>query len=108
VALAHARPTVTTVGPQTEPLWLSSRAVALAPGPDVDSLLGTLDRILRDEAERTRMGAAARALYNERFDVRNLISTLRKEPERPPATMREPAETVDASLDSFRPARTLR
>jgi glycosyltransferase involved in cell wall biosynthesis len=78
VGLSHGLPIVTTSGKLTEPLWVETEAVALAPAEDVLSLALTATRLLSDEASRRRMSAAARMLYEERFDVKRTIATLRE------------------------------
>lgn len=75
--LAHALPIVTTTGALTERLWAESRAVALTPVGDSDAMVEVAFRLLEDATERARLCAAAVALYQERFDVRHTISTLR-------------------------------
>jgi glycosyltransferase involved in cell wall biosynthesis len=78
VGLAHAVPTATTSGRLTEALWAESGAVALAPAEDVAALVSTTERLLSDEASRRRLSAAARKLYDERFDVKRTITALRE------------------------------
>lgn len=78
VGLSHGVPIVTTSGRLTESLWQQSEAVALAPVEDMEALVKTAERLLSDEMIRRRMSAAARSLYDERFDVKRIISTLRE------------------------------
>ena len=75
-ALAHGRPTVTTSGALTEPLWKSSGGIALAPAGDTEGFVRSLMRLLEDPAERTRMGKAARELYRSQFDIRHIVDLL--------------------------------
>ena len=77
VALAHGVPIVTTSGSLTEPLWAESEAVALGPVNDLSALVEQIQQLLADVAAKQRMGAAARSLYSERFDVRLIVSALR-------------------------------
>jgi len=76
VALAHGIPVVTTSGRLTEP-WAASEAVALAPAADVSALVAATKRLLPDAKARSRMSAAARMLYEKRFDLKHIITTLR-------------------------------
>jgi glycosyltransferase involved in cell wall biosynthesis len=74
--LANGRPVVTTAGRLTEPLWAESGAVALVPEGDAAAMATAVKRLLGDAAERARLGAAARALYQSRFDVRHTVAAL--------------------------------
>lgn len=78
VGLCHGLPIVTTLGHLTEPFWAESGAVALAPVGDVGAMLAAKERLLANLAERNRMSAAAKVLYQERFDVRHTITALRE------------------------------
>ncbi len=75
--LSLGLPVITTSGRLTEPLWAESGAVALAPAGDVDGIVGATNRLLRDEPERKRLAAAAKALYLGRFDIGHTIAALR-------------------------------
>lgn len=75
--LANGRPVVTTAGRLTEPLWAESGAVALVPEGDAAAMAKAVRRLLGDAAERERLSAAARALYQSRFDVRHTVAALR-------------------------------
>jgi len=75
--LSLGLPVVTTVGNLTEMLWSDSGAVALAPVDDLNQLVAVTQRLLIDEAERTRLKQAAIRLYLERFDISHTIETLR-------------------------------
>ena len=77
-ALAHGVPVITTSGRLTEPLWAESEAVALVPVEDVTALVEATKRLLPDAAVRSSMSRAGRALYDERFDVKVIIATLRE------------------------------
>jgi glycosyltransferase involved in cell wall biosynthesis len=78
VGLSHGVPVVTTSGRLTEPFWTESGAVALVAVEDAAALVQQTTRLLSDEASRRRMSAAARALYDERFDVKRIIEALRE------------------------------
>ena len=77
VVLAHGVPVVTTRGSLTEPLWIESKAVALAPAEDVFALVEATQRLLPDEAGKSRMRTAAKSLYETQFDLRRTITSLR-------------------------------
>lgn len=74
--LAHGLAVVTTAGRLTEPLWEASGAVALAPAGDPEAIAGAVARLLADAAGRARLGARARALYRERFDLAHTVAAL--------------------------------
>jgi glycosyltransferase involved in cell wall biosynthesis len=77
-ALAHRRPVVTTTGLLTEPLWKESRAVALVGTDDAAAMGAALAQLMDDAGERARLGAAAGALYAQRFDIAHTIAALRE------------------------------
>ena len=77
-ALAHRSAVVTTDGALTEPLWRESGAVALVDSGDLAAMRATLTHLMDDPARRAQMGAAAGALYAERFDVAHTIAALRE------------------------------
>jgi glycosyltransferase involved in cell wall biosynthesis len=76
--LVNGKPTVTTTGWLTEPLWVQSGAVALAPAGDTDAFVQQVRRLCMDAAERLRVGSAAAQLYQERFDISHTISSLQQ------------------------------
>lgn len=76
--LAHGLPVVTTKGFLTESLWAESKSVALVDVADVHGLVSATEQLLVNTAERERLGTAARALYQERFDISHTISSLRE------------------------------
>jgi hypothetical protein len=76
-ALALGVPVVTTKGPLTERLWNEVQAVALTNVTDYAGMIRHAERLLADGKERKRLGAAGRALYLERFNVRHTIAALR-------------------------------
>jgi glycosyltransferase involved in cell wall biosynthesis len=78
-ALAHRRPVVTTAGASTEPLWSQSGAVALVDTGEVAAMSAALSHLMDDAGERTRLRAAAGALYAERFDLVHTIAALRED-----------------------------
>ena len=77
-ALAHGRPVVTTSGVFTEPLWRTVGVVALAEAGDLAAMRAALTRLIDDAGERERLGAAAAALYAQRFDIAHTIAALRE------------------------------
>jgi glycosyltransferase involved in cell wall biosynthesis len=76
--LAHGCPVVTTSGVFTEALWRQSGAVDLVATGDLAATRTALLQLMDDAAERARMGAAAGALYAERFDIAHTIAALRE------------------------------
>ena len=78
VGLSHGLPIVTTSGRLTESLWAESEAVILAPVDNVKALAEAAHRLLMDEAARRRLSAAAKALYQQRFDVTRTVTALRE------------------------------
>jgi glycosyltransferase involved in cell wall biosynthesis len=76
--LANGKAIVTTTGWLTEPLWLESDAVALAPAGNTEAFLEQVRRLREDTAQRLRVGSAATRLYQERFDISHTISSLRQ------------------------------
>ena len=75
--LSQGAPIVTTRGHLTEAFWNDSGAVALAEVDDPLAFTGHVERLLTDEAERQRLGARARTLYDARFALRHTIAALR-------------------------------
>lgn len=76
-ALEHGIPTVSTTGHLSEPFWQTVEGVALAPVGDTEEFVRLAQLLLENEAERKRIGSAARALYKAKFDVRHIVATLR-------------------------------
>jgi len=76
--LANGKPIVATMGWLTEPLWLESDAVALAPAGDTEAFLKQVRRLRGERAERLRLGSAASRLYRECFDISRTITGLRQ------------------------------
>jgi glycosyltransferase involved in cell wall biosynthesis len=77
--LAHSRPVITTSGVFSEPLWRQSGAVALVEAGDVAAMSTALAHLMNDARERARLGAAAGALYAQRFDIVHTIAALRED-----------------------------
>ena len=75
-ALSHGIPVVTTSGHLTESFWAQSGAVAIVPSDDTAGLVNITQRLLRDIAAREKMGAAAKRLYLEHFDISRTIHKL--------------------------------
>jgi glycosyltransferase involved in cell wall biosynthesis len=76
--LSHGKPIVTTCGELTEPLWAQSGAVGLAPTGDTSAFIALLENFSKNPGDRQRAGAAARGLYEERFDMSHVILALRQ------------------------------
>jgi glycosyltransferase involved in cell wall biosynthesis len=76
-SLAHGRAVVTTVGELTEPFWLESGAVRVSRADDAAEASRLALELLSKTEERERLGRAARALYDARFDVAHVVATLR-------------------------------
>jgi glycosyltransferase involved in cell wall biosynthesis len=77
-ALAHRRPTVTNSSVYTEALWRNSGAVALVDTGDIAAMGAALAHLMNDAEARARLGAAAGALYAQRFDIAHTIAALRE------------------------------
>jgi glycosyltransferase involved in cell wall biosynthesis len=77
VALSHGRPTVTTTGRLTEPLWSESGALVLTPADHAFDLAAVTASLLADPARLLQLAGRARSLYTERFDLAHTIETLR-------------------------------
>jgi glycosyltransferase involved in cell wall biosynthesis len=79
VGLSHGKPVVTNTGPLSESFWNKSEALALAPVADAAAFVGLLQQLRDSRVKREHMGAAARQLYQERFDISFTLSALRRE-----------------------------
>jgi glycosyltransferase involved in cell wall biosynthesis len=77
--LAHGLAIITTNGWQTDSLWRETRAVTLAPDGDVQGIADETRRVLSDKNERDRLAKSGHLLYEQRFNVRHLISALRQQ-----------------------------
>jgi glycosyltransferase involved in cell wall biosynthesis len=76
-SLAHGRAVVTTAGELTEPFWLESGAVRVGRADDAAEASRLALELLSKSEDRERLGRAARALYDARFDVAHVVTTLR-------------------------------
>jgi glycosyltransferase involved in cell wall biosynthesis len=81
LGLSHGKAVVTTGGHLTEPFWKDSGAVAIAPVSDVPRLVELIEQLESDPQSRVRLGAAARQLYEQRFDISHTIAALQGEPD---------------------------
>jgi glycosyltransferase involved in cell wall biosynthesis len=59
-------------------LWRQSGAVTLVNIGEVAAMGAALAHLMDDAGERTRLRAAAGALYSERFDLAHTIAALRE------------------------------
>lgn len=75
-ALAHGLATVTTVGRLSEPFWTGTQAAAAVPAGDREALVSAAASLAADAGPRARLGAAGRALYDERFTLQGVVATL--------------------------------
>lgn len=75
-ALALGIPIVSNMGHLSEPEWVDSGAVQLAPGTEPDEIAEAVLDLARDRFRRSTMSARARALYQERFAVRHSVQAL--------------------------------
>ena len=82
-SLANGCPTVTTIGPFTEPLWADESGVALAPVGDTAALVDLVVALLRDDGRRSALGRAGHLLYDTRFAVRHTVRQLSDQPGHP-------------------------
>jgi len=76
-ALAHGLPVVTTIGRLSEPFWTDSAAVIAVPAEDHAALAAAATALAMDSSRRRAQSAAARALYDRRFDIRHTVQALR-------------------------------
>jgi glycosyltransferase involved in cell wall biosynthesis len=76
-ALAHGMAVVTTQGKATEEVWVNSGAVLLTQVGDITGMVEATLSLLSHEDRRVSMGKLAAALYQDRFDVRHTVSSLR-------------------------------
>jgi glycosyltransferase involved in cell wall biosynthesis len=74
--LEHGKPIVTTIGPLTEPFWSETGALAMALVEDLNRFVHLVQMLREDVVERTKLGQAARALYQERFHISHTIAAL--------------------------------
>ncbi len=76
--LSHGKAIVTTAGAFTEPLWAESEAVALAPTGDTTAFIALVENYSKNPAQRQRAGAEARRFYEDRFDISQVVTSLRQ------------------------------
>jgi glycosyltransferase involved in cell wall biosynthesis len=75
-ALVNGVPAVTTIGPLTEPIWMSSGAVSLVPTKDVSALVVAIEALLGDAELRRRLSERARSFYEEQFSIEHSMRVL--------------------------------
>jgi hypothetical protein len=75
--LAHGRPIVTNASGPTEPLWSETESVVLAELTP-QAFLEAVRRLETDPAERARVGAAAREVYQRYFEPAHMVETIVK------------------------------
>jgi glycosyltransferase involved in cell wall biosynthesis len=80
--IALGRPTVTTIGRNSEALWEESGAAMLAAPSDIAGLVRATTDLLSDAAQRSHLGEKAARLYADRFEPRHVLDALRQDPER--------------------------
>lgn len=68
-ALVNGVPAVTTIGPLTEPVWMSSGAVSLVPTNDISALVIAVEELLADAELRRQLSERARSFYKEQFSI---------------------------------------
>ena len=84
--LQHGRPTVSTVGPLTDPVLRRANedALSLAPAEDPAAFARRARRLFENAARRAEMGMAGRRLYEQRFAfdqiAERLLAVLREVP----------------------------
>ena len=76
-ALAHGRPTVTTSGPFTEPLWEESLAVALTPRDNLSAFVEAARGLIQNSDARTALGEAGQEFYRRHFAIEHVVDMLR-------------------------------
>jgi len=76
--LALGRPTITTLGFQSEAFWSTSGA-AIFGDPEAPALMAEeVVKLLANPEERARIGAAGRSVYDARFDIRHAVDALHR------------------------------
>jgi glycosyltransferase involved in cell wall biosynthesis len=75
-ALAHGLPVVTTLGRLSEPFWANASEVTAVASDDHAALVAAATALARDSSRRRMQSAAARALYDRRFDLRHTVQAL--------------------------------
>jgi hypothetical protein len=74
--LALGVPTVTNDGALTEPRWRGEGAVALASSPSPDAIAELAEALLKDEAQRRKLGATARDVYRRELSMERTVEKL--------------------------------
>jgi len=75
--LAHGVPTVSNLGALSEPVWLGSKALALALEPDPSALVEAAERVIALSPQgRNELGEAGRELYQRAFSVGRIVDLL--------------------------------
>ncbi len=80
-ALYNATPTVTTVGPLTENIWLDAGIVPLAQTHDTKGMLTLVSKYLLDTERRRELGEQEREFYLRHFSLERSVNTLLDEEE---------------------------
>jgi hypothetical protein len=78
-ALSHGRPTITTIGWQSEPLWKTSGGLALVPAEDRKAFVDVALGLIASPEQRASLAAAGRELYRRQFDIRNIVDLVRSQ-----------------------------
>ena len=77
-AMACGRPTITTDAPGCRETVTDGVNGYLVPVKDVDAIVAAMERMLDDSEKTATMAAEARRIAEERYDVRNVNSTIRR------------------------------
>ena len=77
LALSHGRPTVTTIGHLSDPMWATCAAIVAVPAATPVALAAVTSDLLCDDARRHELSARAETLYGALFDVSRSVATLR-------------------------------
>ncbi len=75
-ALSHGKAVVTSCGALTESIWKEG-FVELAHAGNNSEIVHAIEKLLANKVERERLGAAAKAMYDRRFDLPHIIELLR-------------------------------
>jgi glycosyltransferase involved in cell wall biosynthesis len=78
-ALAHGIPMVSSCGPMTESFWGESGALVFGPYEQPVHVAALVETLLGNPARTRQVGQRARSFYDERFETRHVIRTLRRE-----------------------------
>lgn len=77
-SLEHGVPTVTTVGKLSETsFWARSRALAMVPSEDPGQFVQTVEELLADQTELSRLSSAASSFYADHFALSRLVDRIR-------------------------------